>query len=59
MRNSECMGTVWAGEEGINFTVISAGSEPILGVRDGCESGAPALAESGCAWESCLSIWAG
>lgn len=37
------MQTAWAGEEGINCTVIPAGSEVILEVRDGCESGAPAL----------------
>lgn len=59
MRNSEYIQAVWAGEEGMNFSVISAGSEAILGVGGGCESEAPALAEPGCAWESCLSIWAG
>lgn len=37
------MQTAWAGEEGINCSVIPAGSEVILEVRDGCESGAPAL----------------
>lgn len=31
VRNSEYMQTVCAGEEGIHFSVISAGSEAILG----------------------------